>query len=258
LGLDVLKDARLDEPLFITFWDIRRALDSIPKWIQRLAWARLGIEKKDVEWFLGLDAVGKITIRTPHQQKSMRPSNGHQVLAGGRMLLDHPTSFHPDRGIEQGDTPSTLIFIAVFDILLTLLEDSGTGEAHAYADDLAHLARTPRAQQRHAPLLHEIRRLMLMHGAGYLLQSTKAHPERIKPRMDWTADDQGIYMADLVAGALNILHGEVAITSYVADADELLASLVPDGEWVWMADNRIFTGSLRHGVQSYHYQQYLN
>ncbi len=76
--------------------------------------------------------------------------------------------------------------------------------------------------------------------------------------MDWTADDQGIYMADLVVGELNILHGEVAITSYVADADALLASLVPDGQWVWMADNRIFTGSLLHRVQSYHYQQYLS
>ena len=107
-------------------------------------------------------------------------------------------------------------------------------------------------------LVHGIRRLMLMHGAGHQLQWTKADPERIKPRMDWTADDQGIYMADLVAGKLNILHGEVAITSYVADADELLASLVPDVQWVWMADNRIFTGSLRHRVQCYHYQQYVN
>ncbi len=35
-----LEDARLDEPLFITFWDIRRAFDLIAKWIQRLAWAR--------------------------------------------------------------------------------------------------------------------------------------------------------------------------------------------------------------------------
>jgi hypothetical protein len=87
---------------------------------------------------------------------------------------------------------------------------------------------------------------MLMHGAGHQLQWTKAHPERIKPRMDWTADDQGIHMADLAAGESNILHGEVTITSYVADADELLASLVPDGQWVWMADNMIFTGSLHH------------
>jgi hypothetical protein len=110
----------------------------------------------------------------------------------------------------------------------------------------------------YGPLLHEIRRLMLMHVAGHQLQWTKAHPERIKPRMNWTANDQGIYMADLVAGELNIFHREVAITTYVADADELLASLVPDGQWVWMADSRIFTGSLRHRAQCYHYQQYLN
>jgi hypothetical protein len=45
------------------------------------------------------------------------------------------------------------IFIAVFDILLTLLEDSGTGDAHAYADDLAHLAESLAAQQRQADLV---------------------------------------------------------------------------------------------------------
>ena len=83
----------------------------------------------------------------------MKASNGHQVLSGETMLRPHKRSFHPDRGIGQGDTPSTLIFIAVFDILLTLLEDSGTGEAHAYADDLAHLAKTLAAQQRQADLV---------------------------------------------------------------------------------------------------------
>jgi hypothetical protein len=46
-----------------------------------------------------------------------------------------------------------LIFIAVFDILLMLLNGSGTGEAHAYADDLAHLAKTLEAQQRQADLV---------------------------------------------------------------------------------------------------------
>ncbi len=45
--LNRLEGAHIDEPLFITFWDIRRAFDSIPKWIQRLAWARLGINEKD-------------------------------------------------------------------------------------------------------------------------------------------------------------------------------------------------------------------
>ena len=71
-------------------------------------------------------------------------------MAGDRMLQPHQSSFHPDRGIGQGDTLSTLIFIAVFDILLTLLETSKTGEPHAYADDLGHLAKTLIAQQRQA------------------------------------------------------------------------------------------------------------
>ncbi len=99
--------------------------------------------------------MGHITIRTFYQQQYMKPSNEHQVLSGEKMLRPHKNFFHPDRGIGigQGDTPSTLIFIAVFDILLTLLEDSETEEAHAYAQDLAHLAKTPEAQQRQADLV---------------------------------------------------------------------------------------------------------
>jgi hypothetical protein len=46
-----------------------------------------------------------------------------------------------------------LIFIAVFDILLTLLDESEMGDAHAYADDLAHLTKTLKAQQRQADLV---------------------------------------------------------------------------------------------------------
>ncbi len=70
------------------------------------------------------------------------------------MLHSHKNSFHPDRGIGQEDTPSTIIFIAVFDIMLTLLETSETEDAHAYADDLAHLAKTLAAQQRQADLVY--------------------------------------------------------------------------------------------------------
>ncbi len=63
------------------------------------------------------------------------------------------TSFHPERGIGQGDTPSTLLFVAVFDILLTLLDSAKTGTPHAYADDLAHIAPTLSAQQFQADLV---------------------------------------------------------------------------------------------------------
>ena len=67
--------------------------------------------------------------------------------------MKNTNCFHPERGVGQGDTPSSLIFIAVFDILLTSLDESGTGQPHAYADDLAHIARTPEDQQRQADLV---------------------------------------------------------------------------------------------------------
>lgn len=40
------------------------------------------------------------------------------------------------------------------------------------------------------------------------LQWTKSQPEKIKPCMNWTADNQDIYMADLVARELVVLHTE--------------------------------------------------
>ena len=79
---------------------------------------------------------------------------------------------------------------------------------HAYSDCQAAIRRFRHAsnplgssigQLQYGPLLQGIRKLMLHTTTGHELQWTKSHPERIKPRMDWTADDQGIYMADLVA-----------------------------------------------------------
>lgn len=69
------------------------------------------------------------------------------------MQLPKGTSFNPERGIGQGDTPSTLIFIAVFNILLTLLEESHIDKAHAYADDVVHMAPPPPPPARKAYLV---------------------------------------------------------------------------------------------------------
>lgn len=51
------------------------------------------------------------------------------------------------------DTPSTLIFIAAFDIFLTFLEESGSVETHAYADDLEHITLSLSSQQIQADLV---------------------------------------------------------------------------------------------------------
>ncbi len=64
--LNHLEEVGHSSPTHITFWDIRRAFDSVPRWLQRLAWARLGLSPDDLEWFLKLDSTGRIIIRTPH------------------------------------------------------------------------------------------------------------------------------------------------------------------------------------------------
>lgn len=70
------------------------------------------------------DYRGHIIIRTPHQQARITLTTDMDTST---MLTPLCNAFHPDRGIGQWDTPSALIFIAVFDILLTLMDDSGTG-----------------------------------------------------------------------------------------------------------------------------------
>ncbi len=123
----------------------------MPKWLQRLAWARLGLSTDDLEWFLNLDATGNIYIGTPYEQDCIHRTSD---MSTGAMLSPLGNSFHPAQGIGQGDTPLTLLFIAVFDILLTLLDNSGTGRVHAYADDdLVHLAPILGLQQQQADLV---------------------------------------------------------------------------------------------------------
>jgi hypothetical protein len=109
----------------------------------------------DLELFLQLDAKGQIYIRTPEFEANRRMTKEGDHLQRQLPMLTSTTDnkFHPERGIGQGDTPSTLIFIVVFDILLALLDKSGTGITHAYADDLAHAAKAQKQQQHQADLV---------------------------------------------------------------------------------------------------------
>jgi hypothetical protein len=74
------------------------------------------------------------------------------------------------------------------------------------------------------PLLHGIRHLMLRDTVSHDLQWTRSHLERIKPQMDWTANYQGIYMADQVAGELKVLQKEIVINTFTADEETQICS----------------------------------
>jgi len=149
----------------ITFWDIRRAFDSIPRNMQKLAWTRLGVPLDVAEWFVDLDDGGLSFISTPlyHRDKNLKTpeemgnSNTHFSAAP-------ELSFQAERGIGQGESASSLMWTALYDILLEWIdpanrhlhvaerdihytdEDITQTKLNAYADDLATLTGGPRAE----------------------------------------------------------------------------------------------------------------
>jgi hypothetical protein len=83
--------AHTESTKHITFWDIKRAFDSIPRNLQKLAWVRLGVSQDVAEWFVELDDGGLSFIFSPlyHRDKEIKSpeqmgfSNTHFSAATG-------------------------------------------------------------------------------------------------------------------------------------------------------------------------------
>jgi hypothetical protein len=84
-----------------------------------------------------------------------------------------------------------------------------------------------------------------MQGHLNMLSWTKHHPERYTHLRDWTDQDYGIYMADLlVAGDHIKLERENKIHTYTVDAEELHIALIPKRTWVWKSERKVLSQSL--------------
>ena len=151
----------------LTFWDIKRAFDSIPRNLQKIAWIRLGVPDDIATWFVDLDDGGLSFIDSPFYQreKSLRSTDELQEKPGhfsGRTNL----AFTAERGIGQGESASSLMWTALYDILLEWIDpvnvelhhhenlhytrtDAENTSATAYADDLATKAEGPKAEEMH-------------------------------------------------------------------------------------------------------------
>jgi hypothetical protein len=149
----------------IIFWKIKRTFDSIPQKLQKLAWVRLGVPHNVAEWFVGLDD-GEFSFLSSslyHQQKNLRSPEE---------LMKADTSFSPfqhltylvDREIGRGESASSLMWTALYDILLEWIEpanrqlheavtnldydqtDIDNTNTVSYADNLATVTGGPRAE----------------------------------------------------------------------------------------------------------------
>jgi len=142
----------------VTFWDIRRAFDSVPRNLQKLSWMRLGVPKDVAMWFIELDDGGLSFLDTPlfantktlRSSSDMLSSDGH--MSGATNIEE--LSFQAERGIGQGESASSLMWLALYDILLEWIDprnthlhvdealeytadDARNATPYAYADDLA-------------------------------------------------------------------------------------------------------------------------
>ena len=162
--INQIEGARMDkETKHITFWDIRRAFDSIPRTLQKLAWMRLGVPRDVTEWFVELDDHGLTFIYTPYYAHNSQLHNPEDMLREDNHMSANPgIAYEAQRGIGQGESASSLMWTAMYDILLEwidpknmqlhsdevdlayTMEDAVATKLNAYADDLGTLTAGPK------------------------------------------------------------------------------------------------------------------
>ena len=141
-------------------WDMKKAFDSVSKPLILLCWQRLGVPLAIAQWLVDLDEAGYTIVRTPYALEKWDLAG----LEGIRHL-----SFNPERGTGQGDIHSPFTWLAVFDVLLTMLENTPSTEHQfllrrpdgslyvardiCFADDLQSFGSTLEGLQRTADLV---------------------------------------------------------------------------------------------------------
>jgi len=186
--------------LYGSSWDIRKAFDSVGKWLIRLAWRRLGVPAPLVEWLILLDLGNHTVVRTGHSF-SRWIKHGLKGLEG----LD----FDAEMGCGQGDVSSPLTWVAVFDILLSALEDDDPHGGFrlrrpietqyaapdvCFADDLQSFAATLAQLQRKAELVAGYAAI-----TGMRIAEQKLRTYHIRGRQDdlrQPASDKGLWIYD--------------------------------------------------------------
>jgi hypothetical protein len=148
-----------------TFWDIKRAFDSIPRNIQKLAWVRLGVPTDVAEWFVEMDDGGLSFISSPHYHLNKNLKTPQQMKGTNTHFSSSPhLAYNAERGIGQGESASSLMWTALYDILLEWIDpsnrhlhgaerqlyytdaDAAATCPNAYADDLCTITSGPRGE----------------------------------------------------------------------------------------------------------------
>jgi hypothetical protein len=109
---------------------MRKAFDTVHPDFVRIALQRMGLDDSLAEYYVQLNSAGRIIVRSPHAQ--------HHLAQHGTRLLNNITDtsrngltyFTAGRGIGQGDVTSAIVWLLVFDVLLTALDIGSSDPNH--------------------------------------------------------------------------------------------------------------------------------
>jgi len=130
---------------------------------------RLGVSKDVAVWFNDLDDGGLSFLDTPLYAQDQKLHSPVEMLRGDCHMSGanniEELSYKAERGIGQGESASSLMWTALYDILLDWIDprnrhqekeleeysdaDANAAIPYAYADDLATVAAGPRADYLH-------------------------------------------------------------------------------------------------------------
>jgi hypothetical protein len=125
-------------------WDVKRAFDSVSRTVIPIALNRLGVPANLINMVHELEVKGITAVQTPLTQYIYDT----EVMDGQRRLDAQLPGIliHPERGVPQGDTGSSLIWLASYDVLLRALTiqqqqlNERLAHTNIYADDLKSIA----------------------------------------------------------------------------------------------------------------------
>jgi hypothetical protein len=107
-----------------------RMENSVPRYLQLLAWRRLGVPADVADWFVESDTNGSTFISTPLYNTERQMSTLEEIQQGVQHVVSlsdqdeqqSDLSFQAERGIGQGESVSSLMWIALYDILLEWID----------------------------------------------------------------------------------------------------------------------------------------
>ena len=132
--------------LYLSSWDMSKAFDNLSREMILLSLLRLHIPKTVADYIISLDVGGRVMVRTPWLLDKLRSSDP---------VLSESDYFITEKGTGQGDVPSSILWVAAYDVPLVALaavksdfkiQDLNCNAIPAndvgYADDLVSLTAT--------------------------------------------------------------------------------------------------------------------